>query len=130
MERVGEPMETYRRDALAGKRAMITGSRGIGEAIARRLAAMGAEIFLASNDEPGMKRIASDIAADGGSIDYATVDLLDPDAIAEAVGAAGRVDILVNNAAPPQGQVSLLDTDDAAWDLQLGIILKGAVPLI
>lgn len=126
-----EAMSTYRNDALIGRRALVTGgSRGIGEAIARRLAAMGASILLASNDEPGMQRVAAAIEQDGGKADHALIDLLDAEAIAQFAATAGVVDILVNNAAPGQGRDSFLATTDAAWDLQLDIILRGAVRLI
>jgi len=123
-------MATFRDDVLSGRRALITGSRGIGEAIARRLGAMGADVILVSNDPVGMEQLAADLRASGTKVEHHTVDLLDPAAVSGVAEAAGVVDILVNNAAPGQGKDAFLDTDDNAWELQLGIILKGAVRLI
>jgi NAD(P)-dependent dehydrogenase (short-subunit alcohol dehydrogenase family) len=48
--------------------------------------------------------------------------------VAEALGRFGRVDVLVNNAAAPHGADRLLlwEVSEEAWDLVLGVNLKGA----
>ena len=52
---------------LDGKIALVTGaSRGIGEAIARTLAAHGAQLILASRKIDDLKRVEEDIAREGG----------------------------------------------------------------
>ncbi|MEV6622716.1 SDR family NAD(P)-dependent oxidoreductase [Amycolatopsis sp. NPDC051106] len=80
---------------LAGKRALVTGSSaGLGEAIARLLAAEGASVVVHGRDAGRASRVASSIGAAGVAIGD-----LSTDAGADAVAAtAGDVDILVNNA--------------------------------
>jgi len=84
---------------LIGKRALVTGSSaGIGEAIARLLAAEGAAIVVHGRSEERANAVAHAIRADGGIADVAIGDLT-TDAGADAVAqASGDVDILVNNA--------------------------------
>ncbi|MFD4668915.1 SDR family NAD(P)-dependent oxidoreductase [Lentzea sp. NPDC058450] len=79
---------------LNGKRALVTGSSsGLGEAIARLLAAEGAEVVVHGRDEARTKAVAADIGATAAIGDLAT------DAGADAVAAvAGEIDVLVNNA--------------------------------
>jgi NAD(P)-dependent dehydrogenase (short-subunit alcohol dehydrogenase family) len=91
---------------LAGRVAVVTGAaQGIGEGIARRLAAEGASVVIADIDEALARRTAESITGEHGG-DAAVVqrvDVSDEDsvkALAAAVGARfRRCDILVNNAA-------------------------------
>lgn len=77
-----------------GRRALVTGGgRGIGAAIARRLAAEGAEVIIASRTLDVAEAVAAEI---GGRA--VQVDISDVQAVAEVVGGAGTLDILVNNA--------------------------------
>jgi 2-hydroxycyclohexanecarboxyl-CoA dehydrogenase len=79
---------------FAGRRALVTGGgRGIGEGIARRLAAEGAEVIIASRTLDVAQRVAEDIGARA-----VQVDISDMDAARECILAAGTLDILVNNA--------------------------------
>src|SRR5262245_1758214 len=99
---------------LSGKVAIVTGaSRGIGAAIARRFAAEGAKVALVARSlEPGsgghlagsLRETVAAIEADGGTALPIVADLSDPKSdraaiIAEAAGALGPIDVLVNNAA-------------------------------
>ncbi len=88
--------------SLAGKRALVTGSSsGIGEAIARLLAAEGVAVVVHGRDECRANAVASAIRAAGGSAEVALGDLTTDagaDAVASAVFAGGPLDILVNNA--------------------------------
>ena len=89
---------------LAGKRALVTGSTaGIGEAVARMLAAEGTSLVLHGRDEARGNHLAAEIARSGASAAFIKADLNLPDevdALAEqARTALGGVDILVNNAA-------------------------------
>jgi NAD(P)-dependent dehydrogenase (short-subunit alcohol dehydrogenase family) len=97
---------------LRGRRALVTGaSRGIGAAIAQRLAAEGAHVAITARtfDEghklPGsLRRTAEQIEAPGGRVVTIVADLTDPNQrdriVPEAAeGLGGHVEILVNNAA-------------------------------
>jgi 2-hydroxycyclohexanecarboxyl-CoA dehydrogenase len=79
---------------LEGRRALVTGGAGgIGAAIAARLAAEGAEVWVGDVDAEGAGRVAGEIAGHGLEL-----DVTDPGSAREAVAAAGALDILVNNA--------------------------------
>ncbi len=87
---------------LAGKRALVTGSSsGIGEVIAKLLAAEGVAVVVHGRDESRANAVAEAIRAAGGSAEIAPGDLTTDagaDAVAVAVLAGGPIDILVNNA--------------------------------
>jgi NAD(P)-dependent dehydrogenase (short-subunit alcohol dehydrogenase family) len=104
---------------LGGKRAVVTGSSsGIGEAIAKRLAAEGAAVVVHGRRESEAKRVAAAITSAGGKAVVALGDL-GTDQGAEAVvkvanEAYGGADILVNNAgAFPAGP--FLESTAADW---------------
>ncbi len=104
---------------LVGKRAVVTGSSsGIGEAIAKALAAEGAAVVVHGRREAEARRVAAEIRAAGGKAVVALGDL-STDAGADAVANAANeafdgVDILVNNAgAFPQG--AWLDSTADQW---------------
>jgi 3-oxoacyl-[acyl-carrier protein] reductase len=89
---------------LGGKVALATGaSRGIGAAIARRLAREGAAVAITYNSSPGHAvKVVEGITAEGGRAVAIAADATDAEAIRAAVNgtveAFGRLDILVNNA--------------------------------
>ncbi|MDB5434254.1 MAG: dehydrogenase, short-chain alcohol dehydrogenase like protein [Phenylobacterium sp.] len=89
---------------LAGKAALVTGgSRGIGAAIVRRLAADGADVlFTYASAEAEAQKVVAAVEADGGRAVALRADSADPQAVRGAVDATvarfGRLDILVNNA--------------------------------
>ena len=118
-------MSGYRGGALAGKRALVTGSTaGIGTAIARRLAADGAFVVVHGRREEAARRVAAEIRASGGAADCAVGDLMTDAGAAAVVDAARGVDILVNNSgvyanrtwaeATPQDWLALYDTNVVA----------------
>jgi short-subunit dehydrogenase len=78
------------------------GGSGLGEAIARKLAAPTREIVLVGRTEAGLKRVADDISRSGNACSYYVCDLRDTDQIKKIFDAVisdkKRVDILVNNA--------------------------------
>jgi NAD(P)-dependent dehydrogenase (short-subunit alcohol dehydrogenase family) len=111
---------------LEGRRALVTGgTRGIGLAIARALAAEGVDLALAGRDGDRATKVAAALAASSGRrVVGLTVDTGSDQSVrhmvAAAVEALGSVDILVNNAATPGGQAPppRLEaiTDDAFYD--------------
>ncbi|MCP3804293.1 bifunctional aldolase/short-chain dehydrogenase [Allokutzneria sp. A3M-2-11 16] len=114
---------------LAARVAFVTGGgSGIGRAIAQRLAAEGACVVVADRDASS----ASEVAASLGSTDVAvpvTVDVTSSEAVAAAVDAAvlafGGVDLVVNNAGLSISK-PLLETTDADWDVQHGVMARGS----
>jgi NADP-dependent 3-hydroxy acid dehydrogenase YdfG len=85
------------------KTVLITGaSSGIGEGIARELAAAGARVFLGARRTDRLERIAAEINAAGGTALYRALDVTsrtDVQAFADAARAAwGHVDVVINNA--------------------------------
>ena len=100
--------------------AFVTGaSRGIGRAIALRLAADGRHVVLASRSEGPLNELKSEIEAAGGQASVCAVDISDRNAFAAAIeGVAkehGRLDILVNNAGITRDNL-LLRMSDEEWD--------------
>jgi NAD(P)-dependent dehydrogenase (short-subunit alcohol dehydrogenase family) len=104
---------------LRGKRAFVSGSTsGIGEAIARALAAEGVAVAVHGRREAEAVRVAREIDAAGGRAVVAVGDLAN-DAAARAVAdqalrALGGIDILVNNAGAPLDK-SWFETSAAEW---------------
>jgi 3-oxoacyl-[acyl-carrier protein] reductase len=119
---------------LEGNVAVITGgSRGIGRAIATRLAGDGADCLLAARSKEYLKRAAAEIAeASGRRVEYFAADLRDLggcDALAETARRAfGGVDILVNCAGATLSG-PFLELEDAAWDDGFALKFFAAVRL-
>ena len=88
----------------AGKVIAVTGgSRGIGEAVVRRLCSEGAHVFATFNSQPERaERISQEITETGGTITFHQVNVSDEESVKRFVEAivvqAGRIDGLVNNA--------------------------------
>jgi 3-oxoacyl-[acyl-carrier protein] reductase len=112
------------------KVAIVTGaSRGIGAAIARRLASDGFTVVInyAGGEAPA-EALAREIEAAGGRAITARADVSDAAAVARMFDAAeaafGGVDVVVNNAGIMQ-LAPLAESDDALFDRQIAINLKG-----
>lgn len=104
--------------------AFITGaSRGIGEAIALRLAKDGRRVILASRSEGPLNEVAAKIesVAGAGSAGVVAVDVGDPkalqDAIDKVIEREGRLDILVNNAGITRDGLILRMSDEDFMDV-------------
>jgi len=112
--------------------AIVTGaSRGIGAAIARRLAQDGyAVVVNYAGNAAEAARVVDTIATAGGSALAVQADVADAAAVRALFDAAiahyGRVDVLVNNAGiMPSGLPQLADTDDATFDQLFSVNVKG-----
>ncbi len=125
-------MTTTREKPLAGKIALVTGgSRGIGAAIAKRLATDGA--IVATYLHPGMRAllqsVVNTIEQAGGKAIAIQADAADADAVKAAVdktfAAFGRLDVLVNNAGTAIPK-KFEETTLAEMDRVIDINLRGA----
>jgi NAD(P)-dependent dehydrogenase (short-subunit alcohol dehydrogenase family) len=112
---------------LTGRRAIVTGgSRGIGRAIARALAAEGADVALVARDAEALERAAGELAAESGRRVIGVAADTGDDAsvaamVARVVAELGGVDILVNAAATPnRGRIG----DDALED-EVNVKVRG-----
>lgn len=116
---------------LAGRVAVVTGaSRGIGAATARALSRAGASVVLAARTEDALRRLADELGAAGGRALAVPTDVTDPVCVRRLVeqtmGAYGRLDAAVNNAAggghrpTPLAEVAVDDFDSA-----LAVSLRG-----
>lgn len=107
--------------SLSGKKALITGSsRGIGEAIARKLALEKAVVIVHGRDEAQAEKVANEIITLGGCAHVVVGDLTHDDEVQQLVEAAenlaGSIDILINNAGGSGGvKESWHDTQPASW---------------
>jgi NAD(P)-dependent dehydrogenase (short-subunit alcohol dehydrogenase family) len=113
-----------------GKNVIVTGAgQGIGQAIAQRFAAEGADVMLIGRRVPPLDETGATIAAAGGSAWPYTADVsvaADVDgAVAAAVERWGRIDVLVNNAGIAE-EKPFLEIEDAGWDGVLATNLRGA----
>ena len=113
---------------LSGRVALVTGSsRGIGSAIALRLAAAGAHVILhGSRPSENLAAVESELLAKGGACTVATAELIDRDAVKRLVkdsfGIARRLDILVNNAGVlTEGVIGMISDDDIQRTLRINL---------
>ncbi|RAV14648.1 oxidoreductase [Mycolicibacterium sp. GF69] len=117
--------------ALAATAALVTGaSSGIGAATARALAAEGASVALLARRQDRLSALAEEIEAAGGRALAVPADVTDAkqvaDAVATAVGAWGRLDVLVNNAGLLRmGVAAQAPLDD--WDNLVSVNVHGVL---
>ncbi len=84
--------------SLAGRRALVTGSsQGIGFALARGLAAAGAEVILNGREAGKLERAAAKLRQQGLRAATIAFDVTDESAVRAAIPGLGVIDILVNN---------------------------------
>jgi NAD(P)-dependent dehydrogenase (short-subunit alcohol dehydrogenase family) len=118
---------------LEGKIAIVTGaSRGIGRAIALRLAQDGATLVLAARTEADLAKVAVEINSLGGHATTMPGDLRDPAVpaalVKTALDAHGAIDIVVNNAGATK-RGDFFQLTDADWSDGFALKFFGAVRL-
>jgi NAD(P)-dependent dehydrogenase (short-subunit alcohol dehydrogenase family) len=115
---------------LSGKIALVTGaSRGIGEGIARLLAAQGAHVIVSSRKQDACESVAASIREAGGKAEayachigeMAQIDKL----FADLEAKHGRLDILVNNAATNPHFGHITETDVGAFQKTVDVNIRG-----
>ena len=115
---------------LEGRTALVTGaSQGIGEAVARRMAASGARLVLAARSTDKLEALAEELRRSGAEAMPLTLDLAAPETIAERLAEPPQpfsdVDILVNNAGITDDRL-LARMDLEAWQRVISTNLTGA----
>lgn len=106
--------------SLTGQRAFVTGgSKGIGEAIVRRLAAEGAKVVIAAQDMISAERLADEVG--GLAVRLDVTDLLE---VQRVVTTLGPFEILVNNAGYDQHDFFTKTTVEQ-WRYLLAVNLEG-----
>lgn len=131
---------------LEGKVAIVTGAgrhKGLGEAIARRMAEDGAKIVISDIGEvrgkiapehgvgkvSEMEEVAAKMREDGAEVATKTCDVLQESDVEDLINFTnetfGAVDILVNNAGIGYLFGPLLETTQEEWDAVLGVNLRG-----
>lgn len=116
---------------LAGKVALVTGgSRGIGEAIVRKLAACGADVVINySRSADRAAAIVQEIIAAGGKASTVGFDVANSEAVSEAINTIvkerGGLHILVNNAGITSDGL-LIRTKDEDWQRTIDVNLSGS----
>jgi 2-deoxy-D-gluconate 3-dehydrogenase len=118
---------------LDGKVALVTGaSRGLGAAIAIALADAGADVVLHASRRPARTTAQAIRERTGRRTAQVVGDLADRTVsdrlVAEAVGALGRLDILINNAGTVRRSPAV-DVTDADWDAVIEVNLTSAFRL-
>jgi dehydrogenase/reductase SDR family member 4 len=120
---------------LTGKVALVTGGgRGIGKAIAGRLAEAGAAVVIASRKKENLEAAAAELSGLAGTVvpivcHLGKIDQIEA-LVKETESRLGPVDILVNNSATNLGQGSALDVTDEMLDKMVEINIKAALRLI
>ncbi len=120
---------------LSGRVAIVTGGgRGIGRAIADRLAAAGAGVAIASRKRENLEATARELADRPGQVvpiecHVGRVEQIER-LVREVEERLGLVDILVNNSATNLGQGPALDVTDEMLDKMVEVNVKAAVRLI
>lgn len=114
---------------INGKVVVITGaSSGIGEAVARHLAAKGAKVSLAARRKDKLDKLVDEITKDGGTAVAFTTDVTDKDQvnslIKNTIAAFGKVDVMFNNAGiMPLSLMENLNYDE--WINTIDVNVKG-----
>ena len=116
---------------LKDKVCIITGAGGgMGKVAAEMFSKEGAKVAVFERDQKAGKQVVNQIKQDGGEASFYEVDIIDEDAVKNAVDNVveeyGRIDVLYNNAGVmPEADNSVINTDQTVWDLVMNINVKG-----
>ena len=115
---------------LSGKIALVTGaSRGIGEGIARLLAAQGAHVIVSSRKLDACEGVAASIRDAGGKAEAYACHIGEMEQITQTFARIradfGRIDILVNNAATNPHFGHITETDLGAFQKTVDVNIRG-----
>jgi NAD(P)-dependent dehydrogenase (short-subunit alcohol dehydrogenase family) len=111
---------------LTGRRALVTGAgQGVGLGIAHALAQAGAHVIVNDIRSAQAEAAVEQIHRTGASAEALAFDVTDWEAVAAAVGAAGTVDVLVNNAGMSPLAPSSAETSEDLFDKVLAVNFKG-----
>lgn len=114
---------------LQGKRCVVTGGgTGIGRAIARSLAQVGARVMVTGRREEKLKETVAEVRENGGEAGFEVMDVTAAGSVASAfegiLGTMGGVDVLVNNAGAGGPNACAIDGPDR-WDEVIRTNLDG-----
>lgn len=118
-------------EGIKGKVVAVTGaSSGIGEAIARHLAQLGAKVVLGARRVDNLKTIVESISLDGGEAVYKKLDVTNPEDVAafanHAVAQFGTLDVFVNNAGlMPLSMINSYKIEE--WHRMIDVNIKGVL---
>jgi len=116
--------------SFSGRSILVTGaSSGLGAAAVRRFAAGGGLVYAASRDQEKLAEVAASCADLPGKVRFGQLDLTSPTdcraAVAAAVDAYGRLDVLVNNAGRHDFRITT-EVTEQEWDTDIALNLSGA----
>ena len=116
---------------LLDKTIIITGaSSGIGESVARLLAAQGAHVVIGARRLQRLEALAADIRAGSGSVTVQQLDVTNltqmQEVVSATIGRYGRLDAIVNNAGiMPLSPLEALKVDE--WDRMIDVNIRGVL---
>lgn len=129
-------------DGSVDRRALVTGAgRGIGRSIAHRLAHSGAEVLVNDVAADRAEAVAAEIVAAGGRAKSIPFDVTQWDDVAETIGAAAPIDVVVNNAGNAGRETGsrdvaatwlrpFVETEPASWDMFIRVNLYGVMHVV
>jgi 3-oxoacyl-[acyl-carrier protein] reductase len=118
---------------LGGRRVLVTGAgQGVGRGIVLGFAAAGADVVVNDLDADRAAAVADEARGSGVDARVASFDVTDHDAVRSAIDAAGRIDVLVNNAgnagvAGFGGRGPFATSEPADWEPYLAVNLYGVL---
>ena len=129
---------------LEGKTALVTGAggeRGIGRAVATRLARAGSDVVVSdlvanpypgdSSDWAGLNSVVGEVEAEGRRAEAILADVSESNQVErlvrQGIARFGHIDILVNGAGslPGRDRVLVVDMEEEAWDKEMNVNAKG-----